>query len=131
MDNEFSSRLYLGLEGHQEQVVTEELTASHLGSGSVSVFATPMMISLMEHTCERSVKPLLNEGDDTVGIHVNVSHDAACPVGMKVWCDSSLVDIDRRKLTFKVQVFCERGLVGEGTHERFIIHTEKFLAKIH
>ena len=130
MENELSSKLYIGLEGHQEEVVTEELTAIHQGCGPVRVFATPMMISLMEHTCERSVKPFLNEGDDTVGIHVNVSHDAACPVGMKVWCDSSLVEIDRRKLTFKVRVCCERGLVGEGTHERFIIHTGKFLAKL-
>lgn len=119
-----------GIIGHKELTVTEELTAAHIGSGLVSVFATPMMIALMEGTCAESVVTQLEVGQGTVGTHVNVSHCAATPVGMRVRCESELVEIDRRRLVFKVAAYDERGLIGEGTHERFIIDTEKFQAKI-
>ena len=109
--------------------MTAELTAGHIGSGTVRVFATPMMVSLMERTSRLSVKPYLEDGQETVGTLVNVSHVSATPVGMKVWCDSELVEVDRRRLVFKVRVCDECGLVGEGTHERFIIDEKKFQAK--
>lgn len=118
-----------GIKGRQEDVVTMELTASHIGSGSVRVLATPMMIALMERTCRLSVKPCLEEGQETVGTHVNVSHVSATPVGMKVWCECELIEIDRRRLVFKVGTYDEKGLVGEGTHERFIIDVARFQAK--
>lgn len=120
----------IGIKGHKEQVVTEELTAAHIGSGLVKVFATPMMIALMESTCASSVEAVLEAGQGTVGTHVDVSHCAATPVGMRVHCDSELVEIDRRRLVFKVAAYDERGLIGEGRHERFIIDSAKFQAKI-
>ncbi len=120
----------IGIKGSKKIVVTEELTAAHIGSGLVSVFATPMMIALMEGTCAESVAPFLAEGEGTVGTHVNVSHCSATPVGMEVRCESELVEVDRRHLTFKVAAYDERGLIGEGTHERFIINSAKFQAKI-
>lgn len=120
----------IGIKGKEELVVTEELTAAHIGSGMVKVYATPMMIALMENTCARSVLSCLGEGEGTVGTHVNVSHSAATPIGMKVYCESELVEIDRRKLVFKVRAYDERGIIGEGTHERFIIDNQKFQAKI-
>lgn len=120
----------IGIKGSKKIVVTEELTAAHIGSGLVSVFATPMMIALMEGTCAESVAPFLAEGEGTVGTHVNVSHCSATPVGMEVRCVSELVEVDRRHLTFKVAAYDERGLIGEGTHERFIINSAKFQAKI-
>lgn len=120
----------IGIKGSKKIVVTEELTAAHIGSGLVSVFATPMMIALMEGTCAESVTPFLAEGEGTVGTHVNVSHCSATPVGMEVRCESELVEVDRRHLTFKVAAYDERGLIGEGTHERFIINSAKFQAKI-
>lgn len=120
----------IGIKGSKKIVVTEELTAAHIGSGLVSVFATPMMIALMEGTCAESVAPFLAEGEGTVGTHVNVSHCSATPVGMEVRCKSELVEVDRRHLTFKVAAYDERGLIGEGTHERFIINSAKFQAKI-
>lgn len=120
----------IGIKGHKEQVVTEELTAAHIGSGLVKVFATPMMIALMESTCASSVETALEAGQGTVGTHVDVSHCAATPVGMRVHCDSELVEIDRRRLVFKVAAYDERGLIGEGRHERFIIDSAKFQAKI-
>lgn len=119
----------IGIQGHLEQIVTTELTADRIGSGLVKVFATPMMIALVERTCNESVADLLEEGMGTVGTLVQVSHCAATPVGMRVWCESELVEIDRRRLVFRVQVYDECGLIGEGTHERFIIDMAKFQAK--
>ena len=113
-----------------EQIVTDEVTADRIGSGLVKVFATPMMIALIEQTCNDSVTPLLEPGQGTVGTHVDVSHCAATPVGMKVWCDSELVEVDRRRLVFAVKAYDECGLIGEGRHERFIIDSDKFQAKI-
>ncbi|MCR4659518.1 MAG: thioesterase family protein [Bacteroidales bacterium] len=118
-----------GLKGRFEQTVTPALTAAAVGSGLVSVFATPMMIAMMEQTCHNSVEPHLDEGQTTVGTHVDVSHEAATPVGMKVWCESELVEVDRRRLLFKVAAYDERGLIGQGTHERFVVDHAKFQAK--
>lgn len=120
----------VGIKGFEEEEVTFALTAANIGSGLVEVFATPMMIALMEKTCACSVEPFLTEVEGTVGTHVNVSHCAATPVGMKVRCESELVEVDRRRLVFKVRAFDERGLIGEGNHERFIIDKEKFQNKI-
>ena len=119
-----------GIKGHYEQTVTDGLCADRIGSGLVKVFATPMMIALMEQTCNESVVPMLEAGQGTVGTQIDVSHCAATPVGMRVWCDSELVEVDRRRLVFKVAAYDERGLIGEGRHERFVIDTEKFQAKV-
>lgn len=119
-----------GTKGHIEQIVSDELCADRIGSGLVKVFATPMMIALMEQTCNESVVPMLEEGQGTVGTHIDVSHCAATPVGMRVWCDSELVEVDRRRLVFKVAAYDERGLIGEGRHERFVIDTKKFQEKV-
>lgn len=118
-----------GIAGRHEEIVTHDLTAAKIGSGLVEVYATPMMIALMEKTCSDAVDPYLAEGEGTVGTLVNVTHSAATPVGMKVWCECELVEVDRRRLCFKVVAYDERGLIGEGTHERFIISKEKFQAK--
>lgn len=120
----------IGIIGKGEIIVTKDVTAAAIGSGMVEVFATPMMISLMENTCAKSVASHLQADESTVGTHVNVSHCAATPIGMKVYCESELIEIDRRKLTFKVTAYDERGLIGEGLHERFIIDSKKFQAKI-
>lgn len=120
----------IGIIGKGEIVVTKDVTAAAIGSGMVDVFATPMMISLMENTCAKSVASHLQADESTVGTHVNVSHCAATPIGMKVYCESELIEIDRRRLTFKVTAYDERGLIGEGLHERFIIDSKKFQAKI-
>jgi len=120
----------IGIKGRLEQTVTDQLTAAHIGSGLVKVFATPMMIALIEQTCYESVLPYLEEGQGTVGTLVNVTHSAATPVGMRVWCESQLVEVDRRRLVFEVKAYDECGLIGEGRHERFVIDSAKFQAKI-
>ena len=118
-----------GIKGEGELLVTESNTAEALGSGSLAVLATPAMISLMEKTARLSVAPFLEEGQSTVGTLVNVKHLAASPVGMKIRCTTELIDIDRRRLVFKVECYDGSGLIGEGEHERFIIDEEKFMAK--
>ncbi len=109
--------------------VAPEQSAKNVGSGLVDVFATPAMVALMEKTASSSVLPYLEEGQGTVGISLNITHDAATPVGMKVRCESELIKVDGRKLTVKVEAFDEKERIGGGTHERFIITTEKFQAK--
>ena len=118
-----------GIKGRLEETVTPEMSAARVGSGLVDVFATPMMIALIEKTCNESVLPYLEERQGTVGTLVNVAHSAATPIGMRVWCESELVEVDRRRLVFKVKAFDECGPIGEGSHERFIIDTAKFAAK--
>ena len=119
-----------GIKGHKEQTVTPEMSAARVGSGLVDVFATPMMVALVEQTCYESVLPHLDEGQGTVGTLVNVSHVSATPIGMRVWCDSEVVEVDRRRLVFSVKAYDEAGLIGEGTHERFVIDTARFMEKI-
>lgn len=118
-----------GIVGTKELTVTKDKTAAAVGSGLLDVFATPQMIALMEATASESVAPYLDEGSTSVGTLVNVSHVAATPVGMKVRCESELTEVDGRKLTFTVKAFDECGLIGEGTHERFVVFSEKFMAK--
>ena len=84
---------------------------------------------MQEKTAYESVAPELEEGSGTVGTALNVKHVAASPVGMKITCESELVKVDGRALTFSVKAYDEKGLIGEGEHERFIIYNEKFQAK--
>ena len=121
--------LKIGIVGTQEKVVTEELSARALGSGTLAVFATPAMIALMEETAWKSVQGYLQEGEGSVGISINMRHLAATPLGMRVRCESELTEVDGRRLTFSVKVYDERGLIGEGTHERFVISNEKLQQK--
>ncbi|MCR5445483.1 MAG: thioesterase family protein [Bacteroidales bacterium] len=120
----------IGTKGHKEQIVTPEMSAARVGSGLVDVFATPMLVALVEQTCYESVLPHLDEGQGTVGTLVNISHTSATPIGKRVWCDSELVEVDRRRLVFKVKAFDEAGLISECTHERFVIDTTRFMEKL-
>lgn len=118
-----------GITGTLESVVTEDKTAKVMGSGELEVYATPAMIALMEETAYKSVAPELDEGMGSVGTWMNVKHISASPVGMKITCKSELLEVDGRKLTFKVEAYDEKGMIGEGTHERFVIVNEKFQSK--
>ena len=121
--------LEAGIKGTKEIMVTNENTAKTMGSGTLDVFATPAMIALMENTAYESVASELEEGSGTVGTALNVKHVAATPVGMKVTCETELIKVDGRALTFSVKAFDEKGLIGEGEHERFIVFNVKFQAK--
>ena len=119
----------IGLKGRSETVVTEHNTAVAVGSGLVPVFATPYMIALMENAASTSLLPYLAADEGTVGTHLDVAHTSATPIGMKVWADAVVTAVDGKKITFEVSAFDEAGEIGRGTHERFIIRPEKFLAK--
>ena len=121
--------LTIGIHGEQSQLVTNENTAKTMGSGTLDVFATPALVALAEKTCWMSVADALDEGCGSVGTKLELEHTAPTPVGMTVTCHSELVAVEGRKLTFKVTLADEKGPVGGGTHERFIIFEEKFAAK--
>ena len=93
--------LEAGIKGRQEVMVTDENSAAAVGSGLLPVFATPAMVALMEKTAWMSVAPYLNDGEGTVGTKLEIAHNAATPVGMQVWCESELVEVDGRRLVFK------------------------------
>ena len=122
--------LHQGIKGKIELTVTTDKCAGAIGSGELDVFATPAMIALIEETCWKSVAPYLEPGEGTVGTALDVRHVAATPVGLKVTCETELTLIDRRRLVFDVKVFDPFGLVGEGTHERFVIRYDTFMKKV-
>ena len=111
-------------------VVNEKNSAIALKSGTLPVFATPSMLALMEQTASEHVKPYLDEGFTTVGISANIKHISATPIGMTVSCESTLIAVEGKKLVFSVKASDECGLIGEGTHERFIVNIEKFMGRV-
>lgn len=120
----------IGIKGRAEDTVSEKNVASRIGSGVVDVYATPCLIGLMEEAAQTSVAPFLGEGMTTVGTKLNVSHDAATPIGMKVWAESELVEEDGRRLVFSVKAYDECGLIGQGEHERFVVKLDRFMEKV-
>jgi predicted thioesterase len=119
-----------GLPGTLTITVSAEDTAARYGSGLVEVFATPAMIALMEKTAQLSVQPHLPEGYITLGTAISVTHLKASPVGMKVHCESTLISAEGRKLEFLVKASDEKGLIGEGTHQRTMVNAERFMEKL-
>ncbi len=119
-----------GIKGNMEIVVSENDSASKVGSGLVDVYSTPSMIGLMENTAQTSVKDSLPEGYTTVGIDVSVKHMKATPIGMKVKCISTLKEIQGKKLLFEVEAYDEAGKIGQGTHTRYIVNHDDFIKNI-
>ena len=108
--------IIIGTKCQLEATVTQELTAAHVGSGALPVFGTPYMSALMENAAMTCLQSFLEEGQGSVGTHLDISHDAPTPIGMKVWAEAEMA--------------CdEAGPIGSGTHTRAIIKNEKFLAK--
>ncbi|MBQ8510797.1 MAG: thioesterase family protein [Clostridia bacterium] len=119
----------IGTKLTKTELVTESNTAAKLGSGMLPVYATPAMILLIESTAAESVAPQLEEGSTTVGTKLEIEHVSATPTGLEVRCETELVEVDRRRLVFDVKVYDKAGLIGCGKHERFIVASEKFMAK--
>jgi len=118
-----------GIKGQKSFRVSKEQLASEVGSGLVSVFATPMMIAAIENTAAASIEDELEAGRTSVGTLINVSHVAATPEGMEVRIETELTNVDGKKLSFHVAAYDEAGLIGEGTHERVIVDKERFEQK--
>ena len=119
----------VGRKGVQEWKVTKERLASSMQSGTVDVFATPYMIALMEYTAMTLVQPLLPEGIATVGTMVNIRHLHPTPEGAAVRAEAEILEADDRRFLFRVSVWDEAGLIGEGTHERCTVKKERFEQK--
>lgn len=122
--------LTAGLKNTITLTVTPDLTADKVGSGALEVYSTPMMIAAMENCCLSCVSPYLEEGSTTVGTRINVTHDAASPVGAEITVECTLLEVDRRRLVFEVTAKCGEQTIGGGSHERFIVNAEKFMAKL-
>lgn len=111
-----------------EQVVSEN-TAKEWGSGSLAVYATPAMILLVEKAAVKLLDGKLDEGQTSVGTNLNIAHVSATPVGGTIKCHCTLSEIDRKRLVFHIEVTDDKGRVGIGTHERFIVAGEPFMEK--
>jgi len=126
---DFTGILKPGLSAEKTETVSEKNTASALGSGSLSVYATPAMAALMEAAAVSALDPLLPQGYSSVGTELNIKHLSATPPDMKVSARAELLSVEGKALFFKVEAFDEAGKIGEGAHTRFIIEIEKFMTR--
>ena len=113
-----------------EVEVTPALTAQAMGSGHLSVYATPAMVALMEQAAMLAVQPMLPQGYGTVGVELNVQHTRALPVGARVQARATLMAIDGKRLEFEVEASDAQGAIGGGKHVRYIVDNEKFMSKV-
>lgn len=113
------------------RLVVPAVSPAFTGFGDMPpVFATALLVGFVEWTCVEALGPFLEPGQKTVGVHVDLSHSAATPIGMTVTAEVELVAIEGRKLRFKVACRDEAELVSEGHHDRFIIDTERFMERL-
>jgi predicted thioesterase len=119
-----------GAKREEKLVVTEDVAIDFMGVDGARVLSTPNMILGLEYTSRNVVRPLLDRGYDTVGTHVNVYHLAATPVGMTVTFRSEITSVEGRRVNFKVEAFDEKEKIAEGTHQRFIVNVERFVARV-
>ena len=123
--------ILIGTKCQLEQTVTEELTAATVGSGLLPVFGTPFMAAMMENAAMTCLQNFLEEGQCSLGTHLEISHDAPTPIGMNVWAEAEITAVSEngKMVDFTVKAWDEKGPIGSGTHTRAIIKNDKFLAK--
>jgi len=119
-----------GLTGTAELIVGEQHTAPRIGSGRIRVLATPVMINLIEAAALAAVEQSLPEHHQSLGTHLDVTHVAATPVGMKVRATAEVIKVEGRTIFFRVRCDDERELIGEGSHERVVVNVERFDARV-
>ncbi len=116
--------------GKYETFVTEELTAQHLGSGSLKVYATPALVALMEKAACNALEGSLDSGVTTVGVRIEVSHEAATPLGMRVWAEAKVVSQEGRSYEFEITAYDEAGVIGKAFHQRIAVKADRFMEKV-
>ena len=121
----------VGLKGEAFTEVEREDTALEVGSGSLLVYATPCMVALMEGAACEAIADCLPETKTSVGTELNISHLSATPVGLEVRAEAEVTAVDGNTITFRVAAFDEAGKIGEGTHKRVIVTTQRFLDKVY
>ncbi len=115
-----------GLKGRVDLTVGDQHTAPSIGSGAIHVLGTPVMINLMEAAALDAAEHLMPKGHQSLGIHVNISHVAATPIGMKVHATAEVTAVEGNRIRFRVEAHDEAEMIGEGTHERVVVHVERF-----
>lgn len=119
----------VGMKGEVSTLVEREDTAKEVGSGSLLVYATPCMVALMEGAACEAIAEALPEEKTSVGIELNISHLSATPVGLEVRAEAEVTAVEGSIITFTVIAYDEAGKIGEGTHKRAVISTQRFLDK--
>ena len=119
-----------GLTAGVGMTVSEAETAVHMGSGNIAVYATPALVALMENSAVRALEGHLPPGQTTVGGHIDVRHLAATPIGMRVNAQAELVEVQGRKLSFRIQAWDEVEQIGEASHTRFIVDESSFMERV-
>ncbi len=119
----------VGLKGTVQDYVNQSNTAESVGSGGLKVFATPAMIALMEKASYIAIDECLDEGSTSVGTMVNIEHVSATPIGAMITVESVVTAVEGRKISFEVTATDNAGLIGKGTHERFVVDAERFMNK--
>jgi fluoroacetyl-CoA thioesterase len=120
------SAIHPGLTGAAELTVGPEHTAARIGSGEIAVLATPVMINLIEAAALAAMEHLLPGGHQSLGIHLDVRHTAATPVGLRVAAVAEVVAVEGRTVTFRVEARDEREVIGGGTHARVVVNVTRF-----
>ena len=105
------------------------MLASAVGSGSLEVLATPWLVALMEAAACAALERTLEDGQTSVGVRLEVRHLAPTPVGATVRASAELIQVDGRRLVFKVEAFDATERIGEGTHERSIVDGQRLMAR--
>ena len=122
--------IQIGMTGKHSLTVTDDLTASHMGSGSVAVYATPAMIALMEAAAVNAIESALSEGVTSVGTAIAITHTAATPPGQTVHAEAEVTAVDGRQISFSVRAYDEHEIIGEGTHRRAVIDRARFMQRV-
>lgn len=126
---DFKSNITVGMTHETVDTVTDANTALTVGSGSLAVYATPAMAALMECAAAELCQRECPEGWTTVGTELHIQHRAATPVGLTVRAIAEVTGVDGRAITLKVTAYDEREQIGSGTHARFAVAIDKFMAK--
>ncbi len=119
----------VGMKGQVTTLVEKEDTAAEVGSGSLLVYATPCMVALMEGAACEAIASVMDEGKTTVGTELNIRHLSATPVGLEVRAEAEVTEVDGKMITFQITAYDEAGKIGEGTHKRCIVSSQRFLDK--
>lgn len=117
----------VGMKGEASTLVEQEDTAKEVGSGSLLVYATPCMVAMMEGAACEAIEDALSETETTVGTELNIQHLSATPVGLEVRAEAEVIAVEGKVITFAVTAYDEAGKIGEGTHKRVVVTTQKFL----
>ena len=119
----------VGMKGEVSTLVEKEDTAAEVGSGSLLVYATPCMVALMEGAACEAIAEAMADDKTTVGIELNISHLSATPVGLEVRAEAEVTAVEGKIITFQLTAYDEAGKIGEGTHKRCIVSSQRFLDK--